>query len=118
MKIGLVDVDGHNWPNLALMKISAWHKKWNDSVEWAGSLEHYDIVYMAKVFTFTADDLQAYQAEEIIKGGTGYDLVGKLPEDIERCYPDYELYGIKDTAYGYLTRGCPRQCPFCIAVRN
>lgn len=114
MKIGLVDVDGHNWPNLALMKISAWHKKWNDSVEWAGSLEHYDIVYMAKVFTFTADDLQAYQAEEIIKGGTGYDLVGKLPEDIERCYPDYELYEIKDTAYGYLTRGCPRQCPFCI----
>lgn len=114
MKIGIVDVDGHNWPNLALMKISSWHKGAGDTVEWAGSLEHYDKVYMAKVFTFTNDDLQAYQTEKFIKGGTGYDLASKLPEDIERCYPDYELYGIKDTAYGYLTRGCPRQCPFCI----
>lgn len=50
MKIGLVDVDNHNWPNLALMKISSWHKGAGDTVEWAGSLEHYDIVYMAKVF--------------------------------------------------------------------
>lgn len=114
MKIGLVDVDGHRFPNLALMKISSWHKGNGDKVEWAGSLEHYDKVYMAKVFTFTNDDLQAYQTEKFIKGGTGYDLASKLPEDIERCYPDYELYGIKDTAYGYLTRGCPRQCPFCI----
>lgn len=114
MKIGLVDVDGHRFPNLALMKISSWHKGDGDKVEWAGSLEHYDKVYMAKVFTFTNDDLQAYQTEKFIKGGTGYDLASKLPEDIERCYPDYELYGIKDTAYGYLTRGCPRQCSFCI----
>lgn len=114
MKIGFVDVDGHRFPNLALMKISSWHKGDGDKVEWAGSLEHYDKVYMAKVFTFTNDDLQAYQTEKFIKGGTGYDLASKLPEDIERCYPDYELYGIKDTAYGYLTRGCPRQCPFCI----
>lgn len=67
MKIGIVDVDGHNWPNLAVMKISAWHKRRNDSVEWAGSLEHYDIVYMAKVYTFTPDDLQAYQAEKLSK---------------------------------------------------
>lgn len=114
MKIGLVDVDGHRFPNLALMKISSWHKGAGDTVEWTGSLEHYDKVYMAKVFTFTNDDLQAYQTEKFIKGGTGYDLASKLPEDIERCYPDYELYGIKDMAYGYLTRGCPRQCPFCI----
>lgn len=97
MKIGLVDVDGHNFPNIALMKISAWHKSHGDSVQWAGSLEHYDMVYMAKVFTFTPDDVQAYQADEI-----------------ESYYPDYNLYSIKDTAYGYLTRGCPRQCPFCI----
>lgn len=114
MKIGLVDVDNHNWPNLALMKISAWHKSHGDSVEWAGSLAHYDIVYMAKVFTFTPDDIQSYQAEKIVRGGTGYDLTSRLPEDIESCYPDYDLYAIQDTAYGYLTRGCPRKCPFCI----
>jgi hypothetical protein len=118
MKIGLVDVDNHNWPNLALMKISAWHKNSGDTVEWAGSLEHYDVVYMAKVFTFTPDDVQAYQADKIVKGGTGYDLTSKLPEDIESAFPDYSLYSIKDTAYGYLTRGCPRQCPFCIVAEK
>lgn len=107
-------MDNHNWPNLALMKISAWHKGAGDTVEWAGSLEHYDKVYMAKVFTFTPDDIQSYQADEIVRGGTGYDLTSRLPEDIESCYPDYDLYGIRDTAYGYLTRGCPRKCPFCI----
>ena len=62
------------------MKISAWHKKHGDIVHWAGSLERYDIVYMAKVFSFTPDDIQAYQADEIVKGGTGYDLMGKLPQ--------------------------------------
>lgn len=114
MKIGLVDVDGHNFPNIALMKISAWHKSHGDSGQWAGSLEHYDKIYMAKVFTFTPDDVQAYQADEIVRGGTGYDLTSRLPDEIESYYPDYSLYSIKDTAYGYLTRGCPRQCPFCI----
>lgn len=118
MKIGLVDVDGHRFPNLALMKISSWHKSLGDSVGWAGSLEHYDKVYMAKVFTFTPDDIQSYQADEIVKGGTGYDLISKLPNEIESCYPDYNLYGIEDTAYGYLSRGCPRKCQFCIVAEK
>ena len=116
MKIGLVDVDGHHFPNLALMKISAYHKAQGDNVEWAFSLLPYDKIYMAKVFTFTPDDLNAYTAQEIIKGGTGYDLTSRLPAEIEDCYPDYSLYGITDTAYGYLTRGCPRGCKFCIVA--
>lgn len=118
MKIGLVDVDNHNWPNLALMKISAWHKSHGHSVQWAGSLEHYDIVYMAKVFTFTPDDIQSYQADKVVKGGTGYDLTSRLPKNIECAFPDYDLYGIKNMAYGYLTRGCPRKCPFCIVAKK
>ena len=116
MKIGFVDIDSHHFPNLALMKLSAYHKQRGDEVEWAQSLLYYDKVYMAKVFDFTPDDVQAYQAEEIVKGGSGYDMSIKLPEEVEHSYPDYSLYGITDTAYGYLTRGCPRGCTFCIVA--
>lgn len=114
MQIGLFDVDGHNFPNLALMKISAWHKQQNDAVEMCFPMANYDRVYMAKVFDFSPDIETCIQTKEIIKGGTGYDLKNKLPDEIETMFPDYSLYGITDTAYGYLTRGCPRNCPFCI----
>lgn len=114
MKIGLLDVDGHNFPNLALMKISAYHKSLGDDVEFLNGLFEYDKVYMSKVFTFSKDINYIIQADEVIKGGTGYDLQNKLPFEIEHQYPDYDLYNIKSTAYGYLTRGCPRGCEFCI----
>lgn len=128
MKIGLIDVDGHNYPNLPLMKISAWHKAQGDSVEWYNPMfsGHMDKVYMSKVFSFTKDYQYFIDADEIIKGGSGYciSLVNgkevfdkskdiELPYEIEHIYPDYDLYGITDTAYGFLTRGCPRGCDFC-----
>ena len=98
------------------MKLSAWHKAKGDEVDFAIPLMQYDRIYMAKVFDdhYTHDDLTAYQCDEIIKGGTGYGLEKTLPNDIEQMFPDYSLYGITDTAYGFLTRGCPRHCPFCI----
>lgn len=116
MKIGLIDVDGHNFPNLALMKISAYHKAKGDTVEWCFPMSHYDIVYQSKVFddTYSPDIEWIPDADVIHKGGTGYGLDNKLPYDIEHSYPDYGLYGITDTAYGFLTRGCPRHCGFCI----
>lgn len=78
-----------------------------------------DRVYMSKVFTFTPDYLHPVCAGEIIKGGTGYEYPsgGKpLPEEIEHIYPDYSLYPelCNNTAYVFLTRGCPRGCDFCI----
>lgn len=118
MKIGLIDVDGHNFPNLALMKISAWHKKQGDTVEMCFPVAKYDKVYMAKVFDFSSDVETCIQTKEIIKGGTGYDLKNKLPDEIETMFPDYSLYNITDTAYGFLTRGCPRNCPFCIVGKK
>lgn len=114
MKIGLIDVDGHNFPNLALMKISAYHKKLGDKVEFVNFFEEYDKVYKTKVFTFSEDDYTVINAKEVIHGGTGYSLQNKLPSQIEFMYPDYDLYDIKNVAYGYLTRGCPRGCEFCI----
>ena len=127
-RIGLIDVDGHNFPNIPLMKLSAWHKKQGDHVEWYEPMfsGHMDKVYMSKVFSFTPDYPYNVNADEIIKGGSGYciSLVnGKevydkskdinLPYEIEHIYPDYSLYGITDTAYGFLSRGCPRGCDFC-----
>lgn len=124
MKIGLIDVDGHNFPNLPLMKLSAWHKSRGDHVEWYEPMfsGHMDRVYMSKVFTFSEDYLWCIDADEIVKGGTGYyypDGRKPLPSDIEHIYPDYSIYydklpKVKDTAYGFLTRGCPRGCDFCI----
>ena len=120
MKIGLIDVDGHNFPNLALMKISAWHKAMGDTVEWCLPIDHYDIVYQSKVFdeTYSPDIEWTPMADKIIKGGTGYGLDNKLPDEIEHIYPDYSIYPelTKDTAYGFLTRGCPRGCKFCIVA--
>jgi hypothetical protein len=112
MEIGLLDVDGHHFPNLALMKISAWHKAQGDSLEFATMFEHYDKIYMSKVFTYTLDDEYCYHTDETIKGGIGYDFKIVLPKEIDRMCPDYSLYNC-DHAYGFTTRGCIRKCPEC-----
>lgn len=131
LKIGLLDIDSHNFPNLALMKLSAYHKAKGDSVEWYIPFgDRYDIVYCSKVFSFTPDYLFCINADKVIKGGTGYairlvngrEVYDKtkdisLPSEVEHIYPDYTLYpNNNDTAYGFLTRGCPRGCDFCIVA--
>lgn len=128
MKIGLIDVDGHNFPNLPLMKISAWHKSKGDTIEWYEPMfsGHCDRVYMSKVFTFTEDYQYYIDTAEIIRGGTGYNYPDggeSLPDEIEHIYPDYSIYSrlipeVEDTAYGFLTRGCPRGCDFCIVEKK
>lgn len=153
MKIGLIDVDGHNYPNLPLMKIAAYHKSLGDEVEMWWGWSQYDRVYMSKVFddTYTPDVSEPVNAGTIIKGGTGYFRRNKdglaeiftdgkwvnigtssawesgtalywerLPSEIESCYPDYSLYPelTKDTAFGFLTRGCPNNCGFCMVSQK
>lgn len=115
MKIGLLDVDGHNFPNLAQMKLSEYHKKCGDHVERLHPFMQYDKVYCSKVFDFTPDYDFNIQSKEIIHGGVGYGLENdiKLDHEIEHTFPAYDLYGITDHAYGFLSRGCPRNCDFC-----
>ena len=139
--IGLIDVDGHHFPNLCLMKLSAYHKSIEDIVEWySEDREMYDIVYMSKVFSdaYSPDIPEPANARKVVKGGTGYaiwlegdrevyhkDLDPVLSPEIESIYPDYSIYPEytgygqplkKQTAYGFLTRGCPRGCAFCHVV--
>lgn len=129
MKIGIIDVDGHNFPNLALMRISAYHKANGDEVEWWWSdLVHYDIIYMSKIFSddYSPGIPEPINADRVIKGGTGYCIHlegGKevfdksknhsLPSEIERMFPDYSLYPQYDFAVSMTSRGCPRGCQFC-----
>ena len=128
-KIGLIDVDGHNFPNLALMRISAYHKSKGDTVEWWWSdFVHYDVVYMSKVFSdaYSPDVPEPLNADKVIKGGTGYQihLVNgkeeydketdtKLSIEVERMFPDYSIYPQYDFAVSMTSRGCPRGCSFC-----
>lgn len=122
MNIGMIDVDGHNFPNLALMKLSRWHKQKGDNVEMYSIFGEYDIVYMAKVFTHTPDyPYSIINAKRIVKGGTGYSITKNLPYEIDHTQPDYSLYGKmidRHTAYGFLTRGCVNKCPWCIVPKK
>ena len=130
MRIGLIDVDGHNFPNLALMRISAWHKAQGDEVEWWWTdFLHYDIVYMSKIFSdaYSKDVPEPMNADKVIKGGTGYCIsLGedgkehfdqsknvKLPDEVEHMFPDYSIYPEFDFAVAMTSRGCPRGCSFC-----
>lgn len=129
MRIGLIDVDGHNFPNLALMRISAYHKAHGDIVEWWWSdFVHYDIVYMSKIFSdaYSPDVPAPINADKVVKGGTGYAIHlqdGKevfnkeedkdLPAGIEKMFPDYSIYPQFPYAVSMTSRGCPRGCAFC-----
>lgn len=93
MKIGLIDVDGHGFPNFALMRLAGWHRAHGDSVEWCGDLYwDFDRVYKSKIFTFTPDICRPFPCE-VIKGGTGYDIKSRLPQKVEQStLMDYSLY--------------------------
>lgn len=139
MKIGLIDIDYNgSFPNIPLMKMSAWHKSHGNYVEWYIPFnERYDVVYVSKVFSWSDDYKDVINADHVWYGGSGYQIknvngkeewdhlvldkdhfYSSLPPEIEHIYPDYSLYPTltKDTAYGFLTRGCPRGCSFCHVV--
>lgn len=119
MKIGIIDVDGRNFPNFALMKISAYHKKLGDSVEWYEPLfSRCEKVYASKVFSFTPDYSYIPHDVDVLRGGTGYDIKMSLPDEIEKMIPDYSIYPQYPYALGFLSRGCIRNCPWCVVPKK
>ena len=147
MNIAIIDADligrkRHNFPNLACMKLSGWHKSNGDNVILKtdyDSLHIFDKVYVAKVFTDTPiPDSGMFQnildLPNVEYGGTGffYDKAKPLPDEIEHCRPDYNLYddwisknpdkvkmkNYTDYSIGFLTRGCFRHCAFCVNRRS
>ena len=119
MRIAVHDADKENFshkrkpfPNYALMKISAYHKSVGNTVEWWNKTKDYDLVYSSKVFSFTPEN--PYLPADVIKGGTGYGLFSDLPPEIDEVFPDYSLYPDCDYAIGYITRGCPNHCRWCV----
>jgi hypothetical protein len=121
MKIAIHDSEFEHmpqkiFPNFSLMKISAYHKKLGDTVEWWNALEEYDVVYSSKIFDFTPEN--PYLPCNTVKGGTGYDILKKLPENIEKSQPDYSIYPKCNYASGFITRGCIRNCKWCVVPQK
>lgn len=117
MRIGLIQIDG-KLPNLALMKISAWHKENGDEVIFPYSYDdlfigQVDKVYAAVIFSENRKQAEHYAKLGAEVGGTGWDLIKKLPPHIYNMKPDYALYGI-DYGMGFTSRGCIRKCKFCV----
>lgn len=116
MKIGLIDIDS-KMPNLALMKLSAWHKAQGDDVELTMPTfaAGYDKVYLSKIFTWT---IISGLPPNVEYGGTGINIKAKLPDETESLCPDYSLYPGMDYSLGFLTRGCPNHCPWCFVPKK
>jgi hypothetical protein len=118
MKIALLPEDGLNYPNFALMKIAAYHRARGDAVEFINFLASYDIAYCSKIFTFSPEEKTQINAAQINEGGTGTSIYKSLPQEIEGGEPDYTLYPRFPEAYGFLTRGCTRSCPWCVVPKK
>jgi len=132
MKILLVDVDS-KIPNLALMKISTYHKNQNDTVDiirlnFDGYPTkkkmkivdgmRYDIVYASCIFTVNTDAFQIINCDNVNIGGTGVSLDCDLPGHIDCLLEDYSIYPENNISYGFITRGCIRNCSFCFVPKK
>jgi len=130
MKVLLIQIDG-KLPNLALMKLSQYHKdrgdivvleKYNRAPGW--DIHNPDMVYISCIWkenrlgALDARDFYQQRGIKTIIGGSGVDLTTKLDPDIERLKPDYSLYPDNDKSMGFTTRGCIRKCGFCIVPKK
>jgi hypothetical protein len=116
MYIGLINAEPQI-NNTALMKISEYHKSRGDDVEMYIDFfrNQYDKIYCSSLFDFT-DKSQI--PEQTICGGTGFDIESKLPNEIDNCDLDYSIFPSCNSSYVWFSRGCIRNCPFCIVRKK
>lgn len=119
MDVKLVDIDS-KIPNLALMQISAWHKQNGDNVGF--DVDYPDLVYISCVFDKNAETARGvvtmFPESRCIVGGSGVDLTLKIPEPMQKMYPDYSIYPQNKKSIGFTTRGCIRNCGFCVVPKK
>jgi hypothetical protein len=124
MRIGIVQVDGKMYqgtlfPNIALMKIAAYHEQLGDLVEWyLGGLwaEQYDKIYASKIFSFS--EMPQLPDGKTIYGGTGIDFFNRLPAEIEASPVSYSLYPDCNFHVGFSMKGCRFACKFCCVPKK
>ena len=117
MKVSLIDLDinkhtRRKFPNLALMKLAAYHKQRGDQVNLNSLLERPDRVYASAVFSWHRKAANGLPENSIIGGPAWSDGAGLAPE-IEHIMPDYSLYPELDFSIGFTSRGCIRHCRWC-----
>lgn len=132
-KICLIDVDS-SIPNLALMKLSAYFKRYNYIIDlkkfnYSGYKHHkkqivffdgsdYDKIFISTIFTCNKNLIKVINCKKVCQGGTGYNYKMKLFKKIEHMLPDYNLYKDNEYSLGFLTRGCIRNCEFCFVPKK
>jgi hypothetical protein len=129
MNVCLIDADSVI-PNIPLMRLATYHKDKGDRVTLVkANLPYYpvrkkipyrevmgsDLTYASVVFSGNKEYIRG---RNIIFGGTGVDLKTELSEEVEMCEPDYNMYPNNDTSYGFISRGCIRNCSFCVVQKK
>ncbi len=115
LNVALYDVDS-KIPNLALMKLSAFHKSKGDAVELYSPIMHqmYDKIYASTIFNFSD---KSYLRDDMVIGGTGWNMERSLSDEVETLAPDYSLYNYPHNL-GFTQRGCRLKCKFCVVPKK
>lgn len=132
MNVLLIDVDS-TIPNIALGKLSMYHKLKGDTVDLNSlsisyyphknkhtfvNTSNYEIVYVSAIFKNTIQHVVLPNMNNFITGGTGFEEFNTLPEEVENLEVDYSLWPGNNISYGFITRGCIRHCAFCVVPKK
>ena len=131
-KILLVDVDS-KIPNLALMKLSTYYKNLgyniilnrlsltyypNKNKERIIDGKGFEKVFVSTIYRINKNKIKVINCNEVQFGGVGHELTKKLPKEIDDLDEDYSIYPENDKSYGFITRGCIRNCYFCVVPKK